>query len=216
MDDVNFARPRGRPPLPFDRILGTALDLVDECGADALSMRSLAQRLGSGTATLYRHFGDRAELIAMVVDRMLGEVTIDARQPWDRACIAFAHSMFDALSRHGNVASLLVGHVPMGANALAHREAVLSLLLENGFSGRTAARTYATLSRYVLGFAMQVRGSASTERDEDELAAAFGRLDPERYPATSAAAGALPVSLADEFDFGLRLLVSGLRRLEPR
>ena len=43
-------------------------------------MRSLAQRLESGTATLYRHFANRSELVAMVVDRMLGEVDLDARR----------------------------------------------------------------------------------------------------------------------------------------
>ena len=66
--------PRTPGPCPgSDR--RAALELVDEHGADALSMRSLAQRLGSGTATLYRHFANRAELVAMVVDRMLGEVS---------------------------------------------------------------------------------------------------------------------------------------------
>ena len=40
------------------------MQIIDEEGADALSMRSLAQRLDSGTATLYRHFPNRAALIA--------------------------------------------------------------------------------------------------------------------------------------------------------
>src|SRR2546430_1768414 len=62
----------GRPCLPLDRIVATALRIVDEQGADALSMRSLAQALDSGTATLYRHFANRAELIAQVVDRVFG------------------------------------------------------------------------------------------------------------------------------------------------
>ena len=109
--------------MPLDRILAAALGLVDERGADALSMRSLAQRLGSGTATLYRHFANRSELVAMMVDRMLGEAGLDADAltalPWEEACISFAQNMFDALGRHGNVASLLMGHVPMGPNALA-------------------------------------------------------------------------------------------------
>ena len=54
-------------------------------------MRSLAQRLGSGTATLYRHFASRSELVAMVVDRMLGEIDLDAQAvaelPWQQACM---------------------------------------------------------------------------------------------------------------------------------
>ena len=209
-------RSRGRPALPPDRILAAALELVDEQGADALSMRSLAQRLGSGTATLYRHFANRSELVAMMVDRMIGEVDFDADAvaalPWQQACTSFAQQMFDALGRHGNVASLLIGNVPMGPNALARREKILAVLLDNGFPPVVAAHAYATLSRYVLGFAIQLSGSAAVEQDA-ELAAAFHELDPARYPATLAAADDLPVPLEEEFAYGLRLIVAGLERL---
>jgi AcrR family transcriptional regulator len=215
-DGVPPGRSRGRPALPLDRILAAALGLVDERGADALSMRSLAQRLGSGTATLYRHFANRSELVAMMVDRMLGEAGLDADAltalPWEQACISFAQHMFDALGRHGNVASLLIGHVPMGPNALAQRELILSLLLDNGFPPVAAAHAYATLSRYVLGFAIQQSGSTAAEHDA-ELAAAFHELDPSRYPATVAVADDLPVPLEEEFAYGLRLIVAGLDRL---
>lgn len=217
MPDLTGAnRARGRPALPLDRIVAAALELVDEHGADGLSMRSLAQRLGSGTATLYRHFANRSELVAVIVDRMLGEADLDTESltalPWDRACISFAHSMFDALSRHGNVASLLIGHVPMGPNALAHRELMLSILLDNGFAPVVAAHAYATLSRYVLGLAIQRSGSEAAD-DDAELTTAFRTLDPARYPATVAVAGDLPVPLEEEFAYGLRLIVAGLERL---
>ena len=103
-------RSRGRPALPLDRILAVALELVDEQGADALSMRSLAQRLESGTATLYRHFANRSELVAMMVDRMLGEVDRDAERvaalPWQQTCTSVAQHMFDALGRHGKLRTL--------------------------------------------------------------------------------------------------------------
>jgi AcrR family transcriptional regulator len=180
-------------------------------------MRSLAQRLESGTATLYRHFANRSELVAMVVDRMLGEVDLDASAiaglTWQESCISFAQRMFDALGRHGNVAPLLIGQVPMGPNATAHRELILWVLLDNGFPPATAAHTYATLSRYILGFAMQVPGSAAADHHDAELSAAFHQLDPSRYPATVAVADQLPVPLAEEFAFGLQLIVAGLKRL---
>jgi AcrR family transcriptional regulator len=210
-------RSRGRPALPLDRILAAALELLDEQGADALSMRSLAQRLGSGTATLYRHFANRSELVAMVVDHILGEVDLDARAvtelPWQQACISFAQNMFDALSRHGNVASLLIDYTPMGPNALANRELCLSVLLDNGFAPAASAHAYATLARYVLGFAIQLSGSTAASGQQDaEVSAAFHQLDPSRYPATVAVADELPVPLEEEFTFGLRLIVAGLER----
>jgi AcrR family transcriptional regulator len=211
-------RSRGRPALPPDRILAAAVDLLDEQGAEALSMRSLAQRLESGTATLYRHFSNRSELVSMVIDHILGEVDFDAHAvaelPWQQACILFAQHMFDALGRHGNVASLLIEYTPMGPNALANRELCLTVLLDNGFAPAVAVHAYATLARYVLGFAIQLSGSAAVNGQQDaELSAAFHELDPSRYPATVAVADDLPVPLEEEFAYGLRLIVAGLERL---
>jgi hypothetical protein len=91
-----------------------------------------------------------------------------------------------------------------------HRESLLSVLLDNGFAPETAAHIYATLSRYILGFAMQVAGSTTAEQHDAEVSAAFHRLDPDRYPATVAVADELPVPLATEFSFGLRLMMAGL------
>jgi AcrR family transcriptional regulator len=212
------SRSRGRPALPLDRILAAALEIVDERGADALSMRSLAQHLGSGTATLYRHFASRSELAAMVVDRMLGDLNLDpyAELPWQEACISVAQDMFDALARHGNVAPLLIGLVPMGPNALAQRELVLSVLLAADFPPATAALTYASLSRYVLGFAIQLTGPEAEqgqESEQAELSAKFHELDASQYPATVAVADHLPVPLTEEFAFGLRRIVAGLEML---
>ncbi|MCA2244279.1 TetR/AcrR family transcriptional regulator C-terminal domain-containing protein [Mycobacterium sp. WUMAC-067] len=199
----------------MERILRAAVELLDEQGPDALSMRSLAQRLESGTATLYRHFSSRSELVSQVIDHILGEVDLDARSlaalPWQRACITLAQHMFDALSRHGNVAPLLIEYTPTGPSALANRERCLAVLLNNGFAPAVAAHAYATLARYVLGFAIQL--SATTAGEQAELSAAFHRLDPSRYPATVTVADDLPVPLAGEFAFGLRLIVSGLERL---
>ena len=66
------------------------------------------------------------------------------------------------------------------------------------------------MSRYILGFAMQVAGSATAEQHDAEVSAAFHRLDPARYPATVTVADELPVPLAAEFSFGLRLMMAGL------
>jgi AcrR family transcriptional regulator len=199
----------------MDRILAAATEILDEQGAAALSMRSLAQRLNSGTATLYRHFSSRTELVSTVIDHILGEVDLDATAiapgSWQQACIAFAESMFDALSRHGNVATLLIDYIPLGPNALAHREMCLAILLDNGFAPSVAAHAYTTLARYVLGFAIQ-RSEPSDGADDTETSHIFSKLDPSRYPATVAAAENLPVALEDEFAFGLTLIVAGLER----
>ncbi|MFF4033698.1 TetR/AcrR family transcriptional regulator [Streptomyces sviceus] len=199
-------------------MVATALQIVDEEGSDALSMRTLAQRLGSGTATLYRHFDNRAALVAHVVDRMFEVVELNGDEllamGWKQALRTGAHTMFDALARHRNAARLLVEQVPMGPNAMALRESCLAVLLNSGFPPAVAAHAYATLGRYVLGFAVQVDAHGGAGQPDDaQLSAVFKSMDPDLFPATVAVAGSMPVPIEEEFSFGLELLLSGLARL---
>jgi AcrR family transcriptional regulator len=67
-------RGRGRPPRSFENIVSVAADLVDEFGVDGVSMRLLAERLETGTATLYRHVAGKDELMVYVLDSRMGEI----------------------------------------------------------------------------------------------------------------------------------------------
>jgi AcrR family transcriptional regulator len=214
--EVEERRPRGRPPLPLDRIIATATRILDEEGADALSMRNLAQRLDSGTATLYRHFTGRAHLVAEVIDGVLAEAHVDDEMlrgmPWQQACEVLARSLFDVFRRHPNLAPLLVEHIPTGPNAMAQREQTIALLLESGFKPSLAAQACATVARFVLGFATQLSAPSSTA-DGDEV---WQTLDPQTFPATASVADHLPVPLEQEFAFGLELLINGLSQVAHR
>ena len=51
-----------------ERLLAAARELVDECGAVALTMDRLAERAGVGKGTVFRRFGNRAGLMLMLLD----------------------------------------------------------------------------------------------------------------------------------------------------
>lgn len=205
-------RSRGRPPLPLDRIIAAAMAILDEHGADTLSMRTLAQKLDSGTATLYRHFQSRSDLLARVVDAAIGEVDIDVEDlrdlPWQRACETVAKRMFEVLRRHPHIALVMVERLPVGPNMLALRERALAVLLDAGFPPPLALWAWATLARFVLGFGSQFGPDAGTQ----ELPTAWTAVDPAHFPASMAVAEHVPVPLESEFTFGLELLVAGLER----
>jgi TetR/AcrR family tetracycline transcriptional repressor len=195
----------------------TALQIVDEGGADALSMRSLAQRLNSSTATLYRHFPNRAALIDAVIDRVIGEIDVHAEEiragTWEQACRRIANDYFAALNRHTGVALLLSDRSPVGPNGAMVRERWLEAMLRNGFPVDVAVRSGALISSYVQGFGIQLGGQrAVAGLDEELLPAAAQMLDQAGFPATAIAlrAGVIPVSLEDEFAFGLDLILNGL------
>ena len=68
-------RPR-QDGLTVERILAEALDLVDREGLDALTVRALAARFDTSSATLYRHVDSRDELLVLLVDHVLGEIKL--------------------------------------------------------------------------------------------------------------------------------------------
>ena len=202
-------RPRGRPPLSVDRIIAEATTILDDEGAQALSMRTLAQRLNTGTTTIYRHFESRDDLNARAINAVMAEVEVDTEalrhQPWQQACETVVHAMFDVLHRHPNVAPLMLERVPVGPRMLAVRERTLGILLEAGFAPRLALQAWATLARFVLGFGAQLNAA------EPEPPATWAEtVDWTQIPATLAVAKHFPIPLENEFAFGVKLLIRGL------
>ena len=64
-------QPGNGPSLTVDKVLATAMTMIEESGVEAFSMRKLAAELGVGTPTVYWHVGNRDELF----NRLIGEIT---------------------------------------------------------------------------------------------------------------------------------------------
>ncbi|MFM9629215.1 MULTISPECIES: TetR/AcrR family transcriptional regulator [Streptomyces] len=204
--------------MDVGRIVDTALKLIDEVGIQALTLRMLAEALDSGTATLYRHFEGKDELLALVADRVLGEVRVPAEEldglSWREAVTVAAKAFYGTLRRHPNALPLLAAQVPVGPNGLRARERLITLFLGHGFPLGLAARAYTAIGHYVIGFAIQQHGPGTPPPEEQSrLRDYYDSLDPAAYPATTAAAGELTsVPLDEEFRFGLDLLLHGLEK----
>jgi AcrR family transcriptional regulator len=72
------ARRGPRQRLDVDEVVDAAIGLADELGLAAVSMRSLAQRLGLGTMSLYGYVPGRPELVVLMVDQVLGRTALPA------------------------------------------------------------------------------------------------------------------------------------------
>src|ERR1700719_2871451 len=211
---------RGRPPQSLERIVSVALEIIDEVGTDAFSMRLLADHLGSGTATLYRHLANKEELMVYVVDLILGEVDLEtdvntlSATPWQDTIARGASALYEVLKNHPNALPLLVSQVPVGPNALIHRERSLAVLLACGFPPDLAARAFTAAAHYVVGFALQQHAPRAPQREDAARLRDFYRaLDAEVYPATVATADELTsVPPDEEFRFGLQLILDGIER----
>src|SRR5215212_9698714 len=90
-----------RTPLSRDRILEAALELADQGGIEALSMRKLGQALGFEAMSLYNHVGGKDDLIDGLLDLVLDESELPAPGgDWDAAVRSSAVSVHAALRRH--------------------------------------------------------------------------------------------------------------------
>ena len=214
-------RGRGRPPRSFENIVSVAADLVDEFGVDGVNMRLLAERLETGTATLYRHVTGKDELMVYVLDSRMGEI-VDAYdafaarpRAWREALerIAFAYRRF--LVDHPSLLPLLVGRLPIGPNALTIRERSLTALVERGFSPELAARAFTTLLQYVVGSAVTQAGTPAP--DEAAAIQDYYRSLGAVHPHVAAAAEALTHTPREAgFVEGLDIVLDGIDRTRRR
>jgi AcrR family transcriptional regulator len=204
----------GRPPLELRRIIDAAIEILDDEGVDALSMRTIATRLHSSTATLYRHVNSKDELLAYITDRILSQTNLDggAFDSWQHACRAGARALYTTLTQHPNAIPLFVKQVPVGPGALAARERGIAVLLAARFPPQLAARGYTALAHFVIGFAIQQHIDETGEPERARRLSDYYRtLDPQTYPATTSVSELLPgATIDEEFEFGLNLIIDGL------
>jgi len=194
-------------------ILTAAIALLDAEGADALTMRRLADRLGLTHTSLYRHVARRDELLVLVVDEVLGEVRPAPQRLVGREAVEWHVREFRrVLHRHPAVVPLLAEHQLLGPNAIAGRERGLTSLLELGADPELAARAYLVLSHFVIGSAVLDSGGAARTADErDAMAELFAQLPPSEYPTVRRLAETLnEPDPDDELTFGLEVLLDGI------
>lgn len=210
-------RPRA-DGLSTDRIIAAALRLVDHEGLEALTVRRLADDLGTGSASLYRHVASRDELLVLLVDHVLGEVRYPAAELGGRAKVeALSGELRRVLMDHANLVPALTASPLLGPNAMQGTERGLAGLIGAGFEPSVAVPAYLSLIDFVLGtvfFDTSSAGrAAGVSHHSDDLIA---ELPPDEFPTLRANQGefALP-TVDDVFTFGLATFLDGLEHRFP-
>jgi AcrR family transcriptional regulator len=208
-----------RPQLTRQRVVAEALAVIAQDGAQALTMRSLATRLGVVPGALYHHVGNKQQLQDLVLDNVLAEVDVhtDPSLAWTEQLKVLAHRLRQVLEQHPGIAGILKTRDPLGPHSLALAEAVLSPLQTAGFADRQAGLAFFLLLDYTIGFAVSSpRTSVNEQRVRDtairaQLHEFFRSLPPDRFPALVALGEHVWVDNRDErFTAGLDVLVDGL------
>jgi AcrR family transcriptional regulator len=211
--------PDRRPQLTPQRIVTEALTVIAEDGIQALTMRSLATRLGVVPGALYHHVGNKQQLQDLLLDGVLAEVDVhtDPSLAWTEQLKILATRLRQVLEAHPGVAAILKTRDPLGPHSLALAEAFLSPLQTAGFADRQAGLAFFLLVDYTIGFAVSSpRTSVNEQRVRDtairtQLHEFFRSLPTERFPALVALGEHVWLDNRDErFTAGLQVLVDGL------
>jgi AcrR family transcriptional regulator len=216
-----------RRPLDYAQIVDAAMRVLDAEGVDGMSMRRVAQELGTGAASLYAHIQNKEELVDAVLDRAMGEVVLpeSAGDPadWRRELKQLAYSTRAALAAHRDVAKALWGRIPTGPNAMALTNWCFGILRGMGLPDQIVAWAGPLLFDYVTHDAFEARLYSEAFGDEaigeqyfQDLEKYFTSLPATRFPHVVALADALTTGGGDErFEFGLNVLLAGLEAHLP-
>jgi TetR/AcrR family transcriptional regulator, tetracycline repressor protein len=174
---VEDGRPR-RPGrgLSLDRIVTATLELVDEQGIGAATMRAVSSRLGVRSMSLYRYVQDRDELFDAVVERIVNELADDPEvelrpvDGWRPYLTGMAHGVRRYARAHPHAFPLVATRPPAAPwvnpplRSLRWVEAMLTGLAAEGFSDEQVLFTYRTFNSFLLGYLL-LETSAMALRD---------------------------------------------------
>ncbi|TVQ27483.1 MAG: TetR/AcrR family transcriptional regulator [Spirochaetaceae bacterium] len=206
-------RPGERADLRYEEIIEAAVSVYRDGGVEVLSMRSVARAIGVAPNALYSHVRDKADIVAGVIDSLLGEIeSIDSGSNWKEAIYRLMTSSRIVLLRYGDLMPFFVGQATRGENAIRLGEKSLEHLSRAGLSERDAVEALQILLVYTVGFAAQEFPREADPDPHDRKNRSRSAFRHEKgLPFTNASAELLSEYPSDTtFERGLRWLIQGI------
>jgi TetR/AcrR family tetracycline transcriptional repressor len=214
-------RPGPRRALTEDEILDATLQLIDEGGAAAASVRGIAAKVGVAPNAVYTYFPDKAAIIRALVERLFGEVDhgvfADRTRPWRQRVESLATELQARLAAHPGAVILMIGQPRIGPHTLTLSERLLELFADAGLNPTDAARASHLLFGYVFSSAaldiadLNQPGSPTTDERIAARHQAFAAAPPGQFPRITAAAATMASNISTEqYLWGLHRLLDGI------
>jgi TetR/AcrR family tetracycline transcriptional repressor len=202
---------RARPPLTRERIVDATLHIMDTEGLDAVSMRRVAREVGVEAMSLYNHVRDKDDLLNGVTERVMSGFVFPARDDGDWVAYGrrLAYAWRDVLRTHPTVMQLFAERKHgMSLDTMRPMEAALEVLRGAGLGEREAVQAFHTIGGFIFGYVMMESGYLPG----GQSAQAFPPVPEDGLPNVAACLPYLAdCDFDEEFDFGLGLMLEGLR-----
>ena len=139
--------------LSTDLIFSAALQVVDDEGLDALTMRHLADQIGVATMSLYSHVATKDDLLLGVVNLATSQIALPppGTPPWE-ALKVVTREFRQVSLHHPNLVPLIMRQPPTGSEGLRTLEVALDALRRAGMVPELAAPAYRLMASFAIGF----------------------------------------------------------------
>lgn len=127
-----------RRPLTQERIARAALDIVQESGYAAVSMRAVAERLDTGQASLYAHVRGKADLDRVMIESAWAELDLPTEGSWRARLAHNARALRELYDRYPGLALASFASLPRSERLVDRVEARLEVLRSSGLDPRQA------------------------------------------------------------------------------
>lgn len=220
-----------RAPLSRDRVLSAAIDVADEGGIEALTMRGLADALGVEAMSLYYHVANKEALLDGVAEKVVAEVLEEVAdintnttpgewKPTMRAMILRAR---DVMLRHKWAPMVLETRTVMNPAVLGYYHGFLEIFKTGGMSMDLAHHAMHALGSRALGFSQEMFNPAPGTDDEEMSDEVFAQMSAQLPLFVEFMQEIAHVDPEDEtlgwcddkteFEFALDLMLDGIERL---
>jgi AcrR family transcriptional regulator len=185
--------------LDAEEIVTAAVEILEESGLDAISMRSVSSRLGVSPVPLYSRIGNKEALLDAVADRLLVDLAPPTKrgEHWDAYGMRWARELRTRLRRARD--SRLILWPGRDAYVEASRPLV-ETMRRDGLEADAAVQACRLLTWATVGFGAVERGVEPP-----------GRGRPQGRPGGDPA-GVGPDDVEALFDLHIRYVIEGIAR----
>lgn len=212
-----------RVGLTRARVVRAAIELADSHGLDAVTMRRVAEGLGVVPMALYKHVGDKEDLVDGMVDALIEEFPpTPETTDWQQAVATVVGGARKVVTAHPWARRALETRTVRTPVVLGYMERISQCFLVAGFTPDQTHHVMHLLGSRIWGFSPELftdpAGGTRSGRKSDPRRPA---PDPADYPGILAIAaeahtrrpGATRCDEDFEFGFALEVLLSGIARL---
>jgi TetR/AcrR family tetracycline transcriptional repressor len=137
-------------------VIQAALEILEEGGFGAVSIRAVARRLGVRMNTVLWHAKSKARLEELMADAIVAAVSLnDLPENWRDRATELARRYRRALLAHRDGAAVVAGTYAAETATLDIAETLVAALLDGGLSERESAWTCWSLIYFILGLCQE-------------------------------------------------------------